>query len=78
MRKTSKEVFLAFLAGKPNRKQESIWTDGRAIYSYELKIAWQEGGDWYVHTRNSTKTTNSKISEFMVWLSSQHIQSQED
>lgn len=77
MRKTLRNVFLAVLDGNPCRKQESVWTDGRAIYSYGLKIAWQENGNWYVHTRNSTKTTNSKISEFMAWLSSQHIQYQE-
>lgn len=38
MRKNTKEVFASWQAGKRNRGQRSIWTDGLRIYSYDIVI----------------------------------------
>jgi hypothetical protein len=36
-----------------------------AIYSYAKKIAWKKDGQWYVVTRDSSRTTNRHISAVM-------------
>ena len=70
MRKNAKEVVEAF------QKREAfgggaIWTDGKAIYSYKMKIAWRKrGGEYAVaaYASSPSRTTTSHIHDCLVGL----------
>ena len=61
MRKNTLEVFNAWLNGKENRKQESIWTDGTYLWSYKTAVAYSSEPCecvWLNVTKYSKTTTN--------------------
>lgn len=41
MRKNAHRTLMAWAAAGAHRKCQSVWTDGRVVYSYETPIMWQ-------------------------------------
>jgi hypothetical protein len=60
MRKNITNVLLAFKVGNPHR-EKTCWTDGRSVFSYDLKIATMCAGGYQVILRGPSKTTNEQI-----------------
>ena len=64
MRKNTKNVFNAWLNNRSERKQKSIWTDGKNIYSYNTIIIQMDIAGYYVMNmqRYSCTTSNHQNS----------------
>lgn len=64
MRKNTKEVFNAWFEGRASRKQNSVWTDGVMIYSYNVPILWNDadGHLTFNATKYSRTTSNHQNS----------------
>jgi len=59
-RKNTEKVIAAFKRGVPYRQEESVWTDGIAIYSYRTRILWCENGELVLDNRSYSRTTSEK------------------
>lgn len=62
MRKNAQAVISAFLAGK-KKNEKTIHTDGHALYSYAMPIAFRDGEVVYVvyYADAPTATTRSHV-----------------
>ena len=70
MRKGARQVCQAFERGKPCRPGSAIWTDGSAIYSYAVKIAWRDGGILVVNRNpeRSSVTTRNHVNDVVAYF----------
>jgi hypothetical protein len=59
MRKGTQKVFEAWRNGKHLRKQESIWTNGRTIFSYQTPIVSTENCRTTFNARKYSVTTST-------------------
>ena len=57
MRKGTQNVFNAWRQGRSLRKQHSIWTDGKVIYSYSTPIVSTENCQTTFNARKYSVTT---------------------
>ena len=60
MRKNTARVLAAWRAGKDDRRDRSVWTDGRTVYSYATAIMTRDDNGRIVFnaTKYSPTTTN--------------------
>lgn len=64
MRKNTENVFNAWMNGRSEKKQKSVWTDGVAIYSYNTLILFnnQDGALVFNNRKYSVTTSNHQNS----------------
>lgn len=58
MRKNLKAVIASLAKGVPNRKAESIWTNGESVWSYGTCLAYRYNGVWWLNRTKYSVTTS--------------------
>lgn len=75
MRKNTQNVFNAWLNGRSEKGQDSVWTDGSTIYSYNTPILWyNENQAVVINNQRYSVTTTVHQRGIQVICNNKHIE----
>lgn len=75
MRKNTKNVFNAWVKGHSEKKQNSIWTDGYKIYSYNTPILqYNDSGAIVIDMSKYSRTTTNHQNSIRRMCQETHIE----